>query len=53
MRKQHNCGHGHKGNIVKKHGITFCGFCGAEKVKGRWENPDHLTMNDMLSGDFG
>ncbi|MCX6818958.1 MAG: hypothetical protein NT129_03075 [Candidatus Aenigmarchaeota archaeon] len=26
----HQCGGGFKGQIIKTHGIRFCGFCGKE-----------------------
>lgn len=29
-KKQHNCGGGFKGYVVKSRGIEFCGFCGKE-----------------------
>jgi hypothetical protein len=31
----HYCGDGFKGEVIKSHGIIFCGFCGKEFEKGR------------------
>lgn len=34
--RRHKCDPELTGYVVKKHGLTFCGFCGAMYVNGKW-----------------
>ncbi len=31
--RKHDCGGGFNGQIVRSHGIMFCGFCGKEMLE--------------------
>ncbi len=30
MKEKHRCGNGFEGEVIRSHGIIFCGFCGKE-----------------------